>query len=130
MMRHTAEKSHSPSRGRRYALPVLGLFAGFLNGFLGTGGGMVLSLGLRRLYPEEMAKNLALSTASMLVFSIMSTILYTIQGHIGGSHILPVILPALIGGALGACLSPRLGRQGLDLLLSCMLLYSGLTLLL
>ena len=118
------------ARLRPYALPALGLFSGLLNGLLGTGGGMVLSLGLRRLYPEEMPKNLAVSTAAMLVFSVMSTILYAIQGHIGGGHILPVLLPAALGGALGALISPRLGRWGLDLLLSLMLLYAGVTLLL
>ena len=116
---------HSPM-----ALPVLGLLSGLLNGLLGTGGGMVLSLGLRRLYPDEMPKNLAISTAAMLVFSVMSTILYTIQGHIDGGHILPVLLPAALGGALGALISPRLGRQGLEILLSLMLLYAGVTLLL
>ena len=115
-------------RRRPYALPALGLLSGLLNGLLGTGGGMVLSLGLRHLYPDEMAKNLAVSTASMLIFSVMSTILYTIQGHIGGAHILPALLPAALGGALGALISPRLGRRGLEVLLSLMLLYSGLSL--
>ena len=117
-------------RPHPYALPVLGLLSGLLNGLLGTGGGMLLSLGLRRLYPERMPENLAVSTASMLVFSIMSTILYLVQGHIGTGHILPTLLPAALGGALGALISPRLGRQGLDLLLALTLLYAGLTLVL
>lgn len=116
------------ARRSRLTLPALGLLAGFINGLLGTGGGMVLALGLRRAYPGEMPKNLALSAASMLVFSFMSTILYLLHGHISTAHILPVLLPALAGGALGAWLSPRIGRQGLDLLLSMMLLYAGITL--
>ena len=129
----TNKYAHTPApvRGKRRAshLAALGLFAGCLNGLLGTGGGMVLALGLARLFPREEAKNLSISTASVLVFSIMSTILYGLQGHIPWENVAAALPPALMGGVLGALLLGRLPGRVLTLLLALMLLYSGVMLL-
>ena len=116
--------------GRVCLLPAIGFASGMLNGFLGAGGGMVLSLGLRAAYPGRDRENMAMATASMMVLSFLSTILYSIGGHIGSEEILPVILPALLGGALGSLLLGRIQHDLLDLLFGGMLLYSGLSLLL
>ena len=121
-------RTRVPARGR--ALPLLGVLSGMLNGFLGTGGGMVLAVGLRRAYPGQDRQNLAISTASMMFLSFLSTILYSIGGHIGTKEILPVILPALLGGAVGSLMLGRIRHELLELLLGGMLLYSGLALLL
>jgi uncharacterized membrane protein YfcA len=109
---------------------LIGLAAGLLNGLFGTGGGMVLALGLGRIYPRDRAENMAISTASVLVFSILTTILYGIQGHIELSDVLPILLPALLGGTLGSLLLGRLSRGVIDLILALMLLWSGVMLLL
>ena len=115
---------------RRGMLPILGTLAGGLNGFLGTGGGMVLAIGLRAAYPGEDGENMATATASVMVLSVLSTILYLMGGRIGSADILPVILPALLGGSLGSLLLGKLRHEVIELLLGGMLLYSGLALLL
>ena len=66
----------------------------------------------------------------MMFLSFLSTILYSIGGHIGTKEILPVILPALLGGAVGSLMLGRIRHELLELLLGGMLLYSGLALLL
>lgn len=111
-------------------LPILGAVAGVLNGFLGTGGGMVLAIGLRKAYPGQEKECMAISTASMMFLSFLSTILYSIGGHIGAKDVFPVILPALIGGALGSLVLGRIRHELFEILLGGMLLYSGLALLL
>ena len=111
-------------------LPLIGFLSGILNGFFGTGGGMVLSVGLRTAYPGEDRESMALATASMTVLSIVSTILYAASGHIGSKEILPVIVPAVFGGFLGALLLGKIRHDALDLLFGGMLLYSGLMILL
>ena len=118
------------ARPQKTALALLGLGAGVLNGFLGTGGGMVLSVGLRALAPGEDRESLATATASVMFLSLLSTILYLIDGRIGSADILPVIFPALLGGALGALMLGKLRHEVIELLLGGMLLYSGLALLL
>lgn len=121
-------RTRKPPRGR--ALPLLGILSGLLNGFLGTGGGMVLAVGLRSAYPNEERESMAMATASMMFLSFLSTILYSFGGHIGAKDVLPVILPALVGGALGSLMLGRIRHELLELLLGGMLLYSGLSLLL
>lgn len=128
IIRLKGARTRTPSRGR--ALPLLGILSGVLNGFLGTGGGMVLSVGLRSAYPGEDKESMAVATASMMFLSFLSTILYSFGGHIGTKEILPVIIPALIGGALGSLMLGRIRHELLELLLGGMLLYSGLALLL
>ena len=61
--------------------------------------------------------------------SVLSIILYKINGHIENADVFPVLLPALVGGTLGTYLLGRLPTLGVDLLLSVLLLYSGARLL-
>ncbi len=115
---------------RHRALPPTAAFAaGVLNGLLGTGGGMVLTLALRAADPEHERDGMALSTACMLLFSVLTTILYGIQGHLRLSDALPVLFPSFLGGAAGSLLLGRLRLGAVDGILSLLLLYSGLSLL-
>lgn len=111
-------------------LPAAAFLAGGVNGLLGTGGGMVLALALRAAYPKGRREAMALSTACALFFSVLSIFLYTISGHFEGVEVLSSVLPAFLGGALGALLLGRLRLPYLDILLSLLLLYSGLSLVL
>ena len=113
----------------RILLALAALAAGVLNGLLGTGGGMVLTLSLRAAYPEKEREAMALSTACMLLFSILTTILYLFQGHIDPLDALPVLLPALLGGGVGALFLGRIGSPLLDAILAVLLVLSGISLL-
>ena len=110
-------------------LAIAAFFGGALNGLLGTGGGMVLTLALRSAYPDDERAAMALSTACMLLFSMLTTILYFTQGRFRVTDALPVLLPALLGGALGSLLLGRVRLPLLDLILAVLLVYSGIALL-
>ncbi|MBO7763037.1 MAG: TSUP family transporter [Clostridia bacterium] len=114
----------------RMLLPLLCFAGGVLNGFLGTGGGMVLTLSLRAAYPGKEKCALAISTACVLSFSVLTTILYAFEGHLQGLSLRPMLLPALLGGALGAWLLWRIGTLSLRWLFGGLLAYAGLSLLL
>ena len=114
----------------RMLLPLLCFAGGVLNGFLGTGGGMVLTLSLRAAYPGKEKCALAISTACVLAFSVLTTILYAFEGHLQGLSLRPMLLPALLGGALGAWLLWRIGTLSLRWLFGGLLAYAGLSLLL
>ncbi len=111
-------------------LAASALVAGVLNGFLGTGGGMALLFSLRAAYPHDEKENMAICTACVLVFSVLTTILYKIEGHMEGVRIAPFLLPALLGGAAGSLLLGRIRPRLLDLVLSLLLIYAGLSLIL
>ncbi len=110
-----------------YAASVL---SGALCGFLGTGGGMLLLFSLRFLHPDEEKENMAICTACVLLFSILTTILYKIEGHMDGVGIALILLPSLLGGAVGSLLLGRIHLLFLDLVLSLLLVYAGLSLIL
>ena len=118
------------NEARRSRLGLLtALVAGLINGLLGTGGGMVMVLALGRLYPGEEKRVLAISTACVFVFSILSIILYTISGRMREVRLLPTILPSLLGGLLGALLLGRLRGEAVEGLFACLLILAGARLL-
>lgn len=121
------EKVGNPSR---WALASVGLLSGLLNGFLGTGGGTVLILALGKLMPGRDKEVFSLSTACVLVFSILSMILYIFMGKISLSAAKTVFVPAIVGGAAGALLLGRIGTDFLRFLFSALVIYSGIRLLL
>ncbi len=123
----TQEKEGNPSP---LLLAAVGLFAGILNGFLGTGGGTVLILALARLMPGREKEAFTLSTACVLVFSVLSIILYTILGKMSLSAAKMAFLPAMVGGAAGAFLLGRIKTEVLRCLFAALVIYSGIRLLL
>lgn len=104
-------------------------FGGIANGLLGTGGGMIMVLALSRLYPAEEKKMVAISTACTLVFSVLTIILYIKRGYMQGVSLLPLLVPSLLGGALGALLLGRIGSRLLYAALAALLLFGGVRLL-
>lgn len=109
-----------------YALVAAGVAAGFLNGFLGTGGGIVLVFLLPALLPGREQKDLfALSLACIFGFCLVSAGFDAVQGKEGLRQALPLALPALIGGFLGAQLLDRLETRYLQLIFAAILAYGG-----
>ena len=105
------------------------LAAGILNGWLGTGGGMVLILALSALYPGREREVLTLSTACVFAFSGLSILFYVLGGHMVGVEAVPILLPSLLGGAVGAIFLGRTSPAILDGILALLLILSGLRML-
>jgi uncharacterized membrane protein YfcA len=114
-------------------LPVclLGLLAGTLNGLLGAGGGIVIVMGLRALLKKERHEPrsvYASAIAVMLPLSVISVWRYAQMGHVDVRHAKGLLLPALIGGAIGALVLRRLTPRFLSRLFSVLVILSGLML--
>ncbi len=103
--------------------------AGVVNGLLGTGGGMVMVLSLSRLYPEEEKRVMAISTACVFIFSVLSIILYAVSGRMQEVDVLPTLLPSLLGGLLGALLLGRICGEAVEGIFSLLLIVAGVRLL-
>ncbi len=110
-------------------LHFLCLLAGAVNGFFGMGAGMILVLGLQRFYRGERDEIMAISTLCVLCFSFLTTILYFVSGHVEPSAALPLLLPSLLGGALGSLLLGRISPTLLQTVFALLLLISGARLL-
>lgn len=118
---------------QKTALPLLGigLLAGFLNGLLGAGGGIAVVMGLRMLFrkkPVNAHSFYASAIAVMLPLSALSVWQYERGGHLPSASLWGLILPAVLGGALGAFLLPRIKPHVLNRIFATAVLISGIIL--
>ena len=119
----------SSASARVLFLAVSALLAGFLNGLLGTGGGIILIFALTRLLAPERAKEVfVLSSFGVLAFSAVSAFLYGKSGALDSAALPRFAIPAIIGGVIGAFLIDRIRTLWLRRIFAALLLYSGLKL--
>ncbi len=113
---------------RAFPYLLLGALAGFVNGFLGTGGGILLLFGsyfLNRSRKSD-TRDLFASTALVtLILSAVSAVVYFLKGSIGTDSLPSYLIPALFGGALGAFLLDRLPTGFLEKLFAVLVIVAG-----
>ena len=80
-----------------------GLAAGFLNGILGAGG--------------------------VLPVTLLSAILYAADGRMDFPSVTPLVLPAVLGGTAGALLLGRINTKLLKKLFALLVIWSGISML-
>ena len=86
---------------------VTGGLAGAANGFFGAGGGMILVPLLVRWCGVAERRAFASSVAIIFPLSIVSVVIYWLQGALS----VQTALPYLLGGAIGGFLSGRLFQK-------------------
>lgn len=126
---HTQRAAYLP-----HILGLLGILGGFVNGLLGTGGGILLLYALQLAGKANEKKsapskdNFAAVLLCTLPLSLLSVLLYF---HNHGLHALdvsacaPYLLGAVFGGALGAILLDKLKLQTVRILFALLLLFAG-----
>lgn len=113
-------------------LLLTGLAAGFVNGLLGAGGGIIIVFALSRIFPQMADdKNGAFAAALcvMLPISVLSCAVYASRGSMSSEGFGIFILPALIGGALGGILLGKINSAFLKKLFSALVAVSGIILI-
>lgn len=118
---------------RVFPILLVGLGAGLLNGLLGAGGGIVIVFGLRWLLGERLADPrsvFASAIAVMLPLSLVSALHYFKSGHLDAENAGILLLPAVLGGIVGAFLLRRLSPTALSRLFAVVVVASGVFLLL
>ena len=118
-----------------YLLGLLGFFGGFVNGLLGTGGGILLLYALhladksRPTNEQSTAKDAFASVLlCTLPLSILSLALYFYSRGLRSldiSESVPYLIGAIFGGALGAFLLDRLQTKTVRILFALLLLFAG-----
>ena len=125
-----------------YFLPFFGVgaAAGFINGLLGAGGGIILILLLPRLAKKHRIPACrdmqsrdwyATALSVMLPATVVSAVIYFLRGGIADKHTLFLLfLPAAAGGAAGAWLLGRIDGKWLKRLFSILVIISGVRMIL
>lgn len=117
-------------------ISAVGLISGVVNGFLGTGGGVViiLVLGFMRSRAEKKKKSpftgsskddCFIALASILPMSAVSLFSYWKSGSLNVSRSLGFVIPAAAGGLLGAYLLKRISPLWLKRIFALLMAVSG-----
>lgn len=103
-----------------------GLFVGFLNGFFGGGGEMIVVplliflLGLR----EKEAHATAIFV--ILPISLVSSVVYLINGHVDYLQLLYSVIGFVAGGILGALLLIKMNSKVVRIVFSLIMIVAGI----
>jgi len=107
-------------------LSLCGISAGFLNGLLGTGGGIVLVFGLGSLIGKDDKKEVyTLTLAVCLLLSLLSAVSYAMNGGLSIGKGMRYALPAGIGGGIGAMLLDRLPTEAVGKIFGLLVVIAG-----
>ena len=124
--------SQAKLASKRRLLLMGGLAAGFLNGLLGAGGGIVIVWILEQVLRDvtrDARDVFANALAVMLPVSAMSTVSYAISGGLPQGNIARFLLPAVLGGLLGAFLLDRISTRAVKRLFCLLVILSGILLI-
>lgn len=109
---------------------IAGLVTGLCNGLFGAGGGIIAVIALERLCGLEPKNAHATALSIMLPCSIVSIIIYYLNGSIDWKP-LPYVAPALFAGSiLGAKLLGKISVKWLNRLFSLLMLAAAVRMLL
>ncbi len=105
-----------------------GLFAGFVNGLFGTGGGIVI-VALFTAYALPPEKVFASSNLTIMLLSLVSLFFYLKNGTLTVG-LMPYFfkysfIPALLGGAVGSLLLSKVKGSFLQKLFSLLVIVGG-----
>ncbi len=103
-----------------------GLAAGVINGFLGTGGGIIIIFELGLIFPQSDIKTrFVTAIAVILPMSAVSAIMYKTGGSLTSDGLLFYLIPAAIGGYVGARLLDKLNPNALKKVFAAILAIGG-----
>ena len=107
---------------------LAGALAGFVNGFFGAGGGMVV-VPLLSAMGVQGKKSHATALMVIVPLSAVSAVLYLVQGRVGFADALPWLPGSLLGAYLGSRLMPEISTGWLKLVFGGLMLWGGIRLL-
>ena len=105
---------------------IAGILAGMLNGFLGSGGGIILIFIMGVLMPDREPKDVfATAVLSILPMSAVSAYFYHRGGGALAMEYAPYYASALFGGLLGAVLLDKISTTLLKTVFAALMLIAG-----
>lgn len=128
MQKRSRKASKSDQKGKLCLTHyiIIGVISGFVSGFFGAGGGVVLVFALTMILKNENTKNtLAMTAAITAVFSVVSAVVYGMKGNLPFGLSLRYVIPAAIGGAIGAYLLGKVKVGMLKLIFALTVIIAG-----
>jgi len=98
---------------------------GFINGFFGSGGGMLAVPLLNKGLKEETKVSHATAILAILPISIVSMVVYLIKGHFDAQPTLITGAGVIVGGVLGALVLKKMPPKITALVFSLLMIAGG-----
>ncbi len=106
---------------------MIGILAGFVSGFFGAGGGVILMLGASLLKSgRNTADSLAEVCTVTAALAAASAVGYYFEGALPGTGAGRMVIPAILGGVAGATFLNRLGSKALKIIFGVVSAVGGL----
>jgi len=106
-----------------------GILAGFVNGLLGSGGGVLIVLYLTIIAKIERKNAQATAIAVILPLTVLSSIIYARRGYVDWPLLWKVSIGGIAGAVLGAFLLNKLKSKLLKKLFGIFLVIAGIRML-
>ena len=103
-----------------------GILIGFINGFFGGGGGMIVVPLLIFLLGLEEKEAHATAIFIILPLSITSSIIYITKNSLDYINLLTCGLGVILGGVLGALLLNKMNNKALRIIFSVIMIIAGI----
>ena len=114
-------------------LALVGSAAGFINGFLGAGGGILLLYMFHRLNPNKSGEgardDFASVVAAVLPLCVVSAISYSNRGSLDMNLFLRFVPGAVVGGVLGAYLTDKIDTKILKSIFALLIIVAGINMI-
>lgn len=114
-------------------LALTGAAAGFCNGFLGAGGGIILLYAIKKVNVKKGASaerdNFASVVAAVLPLCAVSAITYSSKGGFSPELMARLIIPATLGGVIGAYLTDKLDTALLKNIFAVIVIVAGINMI-
>jgi len=110
-------------------LTLIGLAAGFINGLLGAGGGIIIVFGMMPLisHDKDAGRDIfANALAVMLPVSFVSVITYLVSGRLENNEFGLYVIPAAVGGIIGAYILDKMKIAWLKKAFAIIVIWSGI----
>ena len=104
---------------------ALSFLGGLVNGFLGTGGGIIFVYMLSTLTKNEKKDNFPTSLCATIPISLIALIGYAKNQNIDTNLVIKLLIPCALGGLLGAFLVDRLRLTWINTIFAFLVIYAG-----
>ena len=117
------------SRKNKTILVVLGCLSGFINGFLGGGGGVLVLATLLSVLKLHQKSAQATALLVILPLTVVSAAVYVIQGAVDWMPTLWATIGVVVGGIVGALLLSKLKGNTAKIIFAVVLISGGVKML-
>lgn len=107
-------------------LVIAGIGIGFINGFLGSGGGTLVVIALLTILTLSQKEAHATALLIILPISLLSSIIYVINGNVEWLPTLYATIGVIGGGIVGSFLLDKLNNSVVKLIFAVLMLAAGI----